>query len=259
MSSNSSNNPAVQPSMSPMRKFGYAIGLAAWVFAGCMLAQLLAIGVVEFLKLLHIPLGAINTTVFNTLAAAMVYGMAIVIVLGVPWLISKKRTTLKDLGLQRLLSWMDILWAPAGAVVYLILTTLVSAAASVVLPFIDYAQKQYTGFSQLASQPEYLLAFVSLVIIAPFAEEILFRGYLFGKLRKHMSLWAAILVTSLLFGLVHFQWNVSVDVFALSIVLCLLRVVSGSLWPSILLHMLKNGIAFYFLFINPTVHSTLGG
>ena len=98
-----------------------------------------------------------------------------------------------------------------------------------------------------------------LVIIAPVAEELLFRGYLLGKLRKHAPLWVAILVTSVIFGAIHLAWNVGIDVFALSIVLCVVRVVSGSLWPSIMLHMLKNGLAFYLLFINPTVLSTLGG
>lgn len=259
MSSNSLSKRAHLPKEPLVRKIGYVVGLTVWVFVGFVLAQLVAYGIIELLTALQVPLNEVNDSLFNTISAAVVYGLAILIVLGVPWLIKRRRTTLKDIGLHRLLSWMDIVWAPAGAIVYLILTALVTAAATVLLPFIDYAQKQNTGFSQLSSQPEYLLAFISLVIIAPLAEEILFRGYLFGKLRKHVSLWASILITSLLFALVHFQWNVSVDVFALSIVLCLLRVVSGSLWPSILLHMLKNGIAFYFLFINPTLLSTLGG
>lgn len=259
MSSNSSSHHAKRSRETVLRKVGYVLGLTAWVFVGFILAELLAVGAVELLKLLKVPLGDINTSLFNTIVAATVYGLAILIVLGAPWLVRKKKTTLEDLGLQRLLSWMDIAWAPAGAIVYLIVTALVSAAAMALLPFIDYSQAQETGFSQLSTQPEYILAFISLVIVAPFAEEVLFRGYLFGKLRKHVPLWIAILVTSLLFGLVHFQWNVGVDVFALSIVLCLLRVVSGSLWPSILLHMMKNGIAFYFLFINPALLSTLGG
>jgi membrane protease YdiL (CAAX protease family) len=152
---------------------------------------------------------------------------------------------------------MDIIWAPAGMVVYLILTTLVMSFAVQYLTFINFEQAQDTGFAQITTQFEYILAFVSLVIIAPFAEELLFRGYLFGKLRKYVPLWLAILVTSTLFAAVHGQWNVALDVFVLSVVMCLLRVASGSLWPSILLHMMKNGIAYYFLFINPTLLSTL--
>ncbi len=235
------------------------IGLPVWVFLGFMLAQALVLAAISGLQALGVSFDSINPIILNTLGGAVIYGLAILVVIGVPAFVKKRRTTKEELGIHRLPSWLDLLWAPAGAVTYIILTSIVSAIAMALLPFVDYSQAQQTGFAHIAGQSEYILAFISLVIVAPVAEEILFRGYLFGKLRKYAPLWVAVLVTSLLFALVHFQWNVSIDVFALSIVLCLLRVVSGSLWPSILLHMLKNGIAFYFLFINPAVLSTLGG
>ncbi|RYZ49901.1 MAG: CPBP family intramembrane metalloprotease, partial [Sphingobacteriales bacterium] len=67
------------------------------------------------------------------------------------------------------------------------------------------------------------------------------------------------IVTSIVFGAIHGQWNVAVDVFALSLILCSLREITGSIWAGVLLHMLKNGIAFYFLFIGPVVAPGLGG
>jgi membrane protease YdiL (CAAX protease family) len=112
-------------------------------------------------------------------------------------------------------------------------------------------QAQETGFQRLTQYYEYALAFVTLIIVAPLAEEILFRGFLYGKLRKRMPLWVAMLITSALFGLIHGQWNVGLDVFALSIVLCSLREITGSIWAGILLHMIKNSIAFFIIFIAP--------
>ena len=103
------------------------------------------------------------------------------------------------------------------------------------------------------------MAFLTLVVIAPVAEETIFRGYLLGKLRKFVPVWLAILATSVLFGAVHGAWNLAIDTFALSVVMSLLRQNTGSLWASILLHMTKNGIAFYILFINPAILHTLGG
>lgn len=154
---------------------------------------------------------------------------------------------------------MDILITPLGFIAYMILSALLLAFAQQFMTFIDFDQPQDVGFDQIGQQYEYILAFLTLVVVAPVAEEILFRGYLLGKLRKYTPLWIAILITSLLFGLVHFAWNVGIDTFALSIVLCLLTVWSKSLWPAILLHMLKNFVAFYFLFINPNLLTTLGG
>ena len=258
-SSNTPESPEVVPSVSKLRRSLLSIGLPVWVFLGFMLAQALVLAFLEVLRAAGVKFEAFNQIIFNTVGAAIIYGLCILIVLGVPWLLKRRPTTKGELGLQRLPTWRDIGITPAGALVYIIATSIVTALAVNFLPFIDYAQKQETGFSQLSTQLEYILAFISLVVLAPVAEEVLFRGYLFGKLRKYAPLWVSILITSAIFALVHFQWNVALDVFVLSIVLCMLRVVSGSLWPSILLHMLKNGIAYYFLFINPTILSTLGG
>ncbi len=272
MSLNSSNelSPETTPSLTAestekapktpfIKRVLYAFGLPAWVFLSFMLAQALVLAAVSALQWAGVSFAEVNGSIFNATAAAVIYALSIALVIGVPWLVKRRATTKEELGLHRLPSWMDIVWAPAGMVVYLILTTLVMSFAVQYLTFIDFEQAQDTGFAEIASQFEYILAFVSLVIIAPIAEEVLFRGYLFGKLRKYVPLWLAILVTSALFAAVHGQWNVALDVFVLSVVMCLLRVVSKSLWPTILLHMMKNGIAYYFLFINPALLSTIGG
>ena len=54
---------------------------------------------------------------------------------------------------------------------------------------------------------------------------------------------------SILFGVVHMQWNVGVNVFAMSVVLCGLREITGTIYSGILVHMIKNGLAFYYLYI----------
>jgi len=177
--------------------------------------------------------------------------LSLIIVLGVPWLLKRRRTNKQELGLTRLVSWLDIGLAPAGFVVYLVISVLLLALFSTLIPAIDMEQVQQNGFEGIGQRYEYVLAFVTLVIIAPLAEEVLFRGYLYGKLRAKVPLWAAILLTSLLFAAIHGQWNVAIDVFALSVVLCILRDITGSIWSGILLHMLKNGVAFYFLFVSP--------
>jgi membrane protease YdiL (CAAX protease family) len=266
MSSSSSNSPVVPTEATPTaaslslkRRILLCIALPVWVFLGFMLAQALVLVLIEVLQQLGVPLDLINPSLFQVIAGGVIYGLSLALVIGVPWLVKKARTTKEDLGLHRPPSLMDVVWVPVGAISYLILTALVTAFAMAFLTFVNYEQVQDTGFTNITSQSEYILAFIMLVIVAPIAEEILFRGYLLGKLRKHAPLWVAIFITSLLFAIVHFAWNVGLDVFALSIVLCLLRVVSKSLWPSITLHMLKNGIAYYFLFINPSVLSTLGG
>jgi len=237
----------------------FVLALPAWVLIGFVFAQVILSLIYTALEHIGVSFDGANQAVVNTTFALIVYALTLALVIGVPYLIRKSVVTRKELGMERLPFWSDILLAPAGFIIYMIITSLLAAAAIAWLPGYDVDQVQNTGFSHLNNQSEYILAFFTLVVLAPVAEELLFRGYLFGKLKKHVPVWLAILVTSILFGAVHGSWNVGVDVFALSIVLCLLRQLSGSLWPSILLHMLKNGIAFYILFINPDFLRTLGG
>jgi membrane protease YdiL (CAAX protease family) len=229
-----------------------ALLIPVWVFVGFMAAQVVAQLLILLLEQVGISFKGVNESTFQTVASAAIYLLSITIVIGLPWIVKKYRTSRQELGIVQSLTWTDLLLAPAAFIVYILLSFVLTSLASN-LPFFNSNQVQSTGFAGLSQGFEYLLAFATLVIIAPISEEILFRGYLLGKLRKYVPIWVAVLVTSLLFAVVHFQFNVGVDVFALSIILCILRVSTGRLWPSILLHMIKNGIAFYFLFINPVL------
>lgn len=232
--------------------------LVVWVFAGFIGAQLLAEGLFYAFGKLGVSFAGIDQTVLMFALAACVYVLSLVVVIGVPWLVRRYRTSCGELGLTRLPSWSDILLAPAGFIVYLLATGVVMYLVMQFVPGFDAGQQQDIGFSNLVQRYELLLAFVALVVIAPIAEEMLFRGYLYGKLRREVPIWVAALVTSALFGALHGQWNVGIDVFVLSLVMCALREVTGSIWAGILLHMLKNALAFFILFIYPLLQATMG-
>jgi membrane protease YdiL (CAAX protease family) len=235
-------------------RWGRAALVFAWVAVAYAFVQSITLGVVVWLRDLdNSPLNYINESVLNTIFSASVYLLTLIIVVGVPWLIKRRTTTRSELGLQRLPSWLDIGLAPAGFIVYFIISAILITIFAALIPGIDIEQVQQNGFENIGQRYEYILAFATLVVVAPLAEEILFRGYLYGKVRTKIPIWAAALLVSLIFAVVHMQWNVGIDVFALSIVLCALREITGSIWSGVLLHMLKNGVAFYFLFVNPLI------
>lgn len=71
-----------------------------------------------------------------------------------------------------------------------------------------------------------------------------------------MGIVSATLITSVLFGLPHLLtgkegilWVAMIDTFALSLILCFLREKTGSLYASILVHALKNTVAFGAIFV----------
>ena len=259
MSQSSSSN------LSIMSNVKFVIGLAIWTVAVFLVVQVVIGFIVASAVAAGVPLASLNSAVFNSVVAAAIYVLTLVIVIGVPFWLGRRRTTREELGVARLPSWLDIVFAPAALIVYMFISASVLYLFSVVAPHIDLTQAQDIPFSGLCYQYEYVLAFLTLVILAPVAEELLFRGYLFGKMRKHAPFWLAMIITSILFGGLHLiagaslQWNVAADTFALSLVLCTLRQITGNIWAGVLLHMIKNGIAYYFLFINPDLFRTLGG
>lgn len=253
MSANSLGKVKAQIKRYTSNPWGRALVILLWVFIGYFIAQAMVVGLVWMLTRLGVSFAEWGIAVISAVFSAIVYLLSLLIVLGVPWLLKRRVTTRKELGLQRLPSWLDIGLAPAGFVVYLVGSVILLAVMTTLLPSIDADQVQQNGFENIGQRYEYVLAFVTLVFIAPLVEEVLFRGYLYGKIRTKVPIWVAILAVSALFAVVHGQWNVAIDVFALSIVLCILREVTGSIWSGILLHMLKNGVAFYFLFINPLI------
>jgi len=230
-----------------------ALVVPAWVFVAFYASQLIVVGVLYLLNWFHIPLvESVSNAVFQTAISAIIYVLTIVIVVGLPFAIRRYETTLEQMGLTRLPSWADIGLAPLTYIVYAILVAIVMAAV-VQIPGFPADQAQDVGFKTFGTRMDNLLAFGTLVVLAPIAEETLFRGYLYGKLKGYLPTVIAAIVTSLLFGIVHMQWNVGVDVFVLSLMLCALRSLTGSIWAGVLVHMIKNAIAYYVLFISPMI------
>ncbi|HJP81403.1 MAG TPA: type II CAAX endopeptidase family protein [Candidatus Saccharimonadales bacterium] len=233
------------------RSWRRAILLLLWALFAVLVGQIIAeLGVyLGSLAGISLPL---NPAVGLTILSSVAYLLTLLILIGVPWILKKRATTRKQLGFTGLPTWLDLGLGPAGYVIYAIIGNIVIKLIAALIPGFDDAQAQDIGFQNLSMQYEYIFAFITLVVVAPVAEEVVFRGYLYGRLRGHLPLWVAMVATSALFGLAHFQWNIAIDVFVLSMVACSLREVTGSIWAGILLHMIKNGIAFYFLFINPS-------
>lgn len=249
-----------EKSVSLKRRWLLWIGLPAWVLVGFIAAAII-IGLVYEIAIQTglLNSAAINESIINTVIAALVYVLTLVIVIGVPLKARGIKTSKAELGLTRWPSWTDIVFAPMGFLLYLIAAGILLAAVTAIFPGFDADEAQEVGFDGISHIYEYVLAFLTLVVVAPLAEEVLVRGYLYGKLRKVTSVVGAVVITSLLFSLMHFQWNVALNVLPLGIILALLRESTGSIWASVLLHMVKNGVAFYVLFVNPNVLNGLGG
>jgi membrane protease YdiL (CAAX protease family) len=93
-----------------------------------------------------------------------------------------------------------------------------------------------------------VLTGVALCLSAPIVEEIFFRGFLYRSLRNRLSVLPAALIVGVVFGLGHTQYPLleRPQQAAFGIIACLLYERSGSLLPSIALHMLIDASGFEF-------------
>jgi membrane protease YdiL (CAAX protease family) len=209
-----------------------------WGPKGALLGAVLAIvvGLVLGLPALFFVEGEDDlTTVGNVVAqVGLVIGL-----LGVPLWVARSRGAktlgecLRRLGVQRFrpsaLKWMG---AAAGA--YLTFAILYSAL------ILEPEQEDIAdGFGPVPVQV------LLIVFAAAFAEELCFRGMLFGGLRERLSKLPAALVAGTVFGLLHAFTGISAvpPLIALGFIFCLLYERTGSIVPGMLLHALNNSIA----------------
>ena len=227
--------------------------MLAWVFAATVVGQV----VMGYLLVFILGKEQFVQPMWTGVYSALSYLLSLFLVVFVPQkLIEKWKITREELGLKDLPTWTDIGLAPIGFFIATILSGLLVSIFSN-FSWFDAEAAQEIGFNYYLIGFDRIIAFLSLVVIAPIAEEIIFRGWLYGLMRKKTSMkltpvWSMILssiLVSLLFGLVHFQWNVSVNVFAMSLVLCGLREITGTIYAGILMHMIKNGVAFWLLYV----------
>ena len=192
----------------------------------------------------------LKTPLVATVFSSLVYILSFIFLLFTFKHIKPLKTpvTRNELGLNNLVTFSDIGLALAGFFGYLAFSAILTALFSV-FPWFNLNEIQPLLYSTLISPSGKILAALALVVAGPILEEVIYRGLIYGKLRKNHSLITSILTVSILFGFLHGQWNVGVDVFALSVVACLMRETTGTIYAGIILHILKNAIAFYMLFI----------
>lgn len=100
----------------------------------------------------------------------------------------------------------------------------------------DYAQ------ASVALSNTGLLPFLSVALVAPVTEEVVFRGLIQSRLARALPGWPAVALSALLFALCHGQPVWMGYAFVLGLVLGLMAWRTGSILPSVLTHIVFNAI-----------------
>ncbi len=183
------------------------------------------------------------------LSVALTALEAIALIGAVYWLgLKRKNYTWKVVGLrnpgQRWFTYavlIGLVVIPGSGLIAILVQQLLGLPANnPQLPFL--APGGYTTFGAIGM-------FLFGGIIVPFAEELFFRGVLYLWLRQRFGFWPAMLVSSILFGILHGEISVGVAAAVLGMVLAWTYEKSHSLWTPVIIHVLNNAAKILLLYL----------
>ncbi|MCA1833499.1 MAG: type II CAAX prenyl endopeptidase Rce1 family protein [Actinomycetota bacterium] len=168
------------------------------------------------------------------------------------WVRVRYGSGLRDLGFRSRDRISDVGWGIGAGLLGLMLQF-------VLLPLVLYFGHEVTGHPVKTPKQVPLdhpsgallvLLGITVIVLAPLAEEVFFRGFLFQAWRKWMSPFAAAVASAAVFALAHVSPILYVPIGALGYVLARIFMRRDSLLPNVVAHGLFNTIGFIFIVLS---------
>ncbi len=167
--------------------------------------------------------------------------------------------------------WQALRWVrgPQHGVNYL----LGGAALAFLAPILDWTFDQFNLFpseqplpiEKWLSSPDaaYLLVVLG-ICVAPFVEELIFRGFFYPVFERLWGFWMAVLLTAVLFAAIHAPqlwggWPEIATILVVGAVFSYCRGKTGSLLPPFLMHLAYNTCLFVSMYISTDGFRDLSG
>ena len=136
------------------------------------------------------------------------------------------------------------LWAAVAAFGLLIFDLM----AGFYLPIPDDPEIMET-LMQMMKNP---IGILSVCLIGPIAEEVILRGAVERRLlQKHWNPWYAIVISALLFAIIHFNFAQGFTATVIGIFMGWVYYRTRSIWPTVLIHVVNNTAATLLAFAAP--------
>jgi len=132
-----------------------------------------------------------------------------------------------------------------------VLLFLVSTMLELLLHLAGVRQTQGAMFQSVAraSTRQFLMVLLAGAAVAPAAEEIFFRGYVFRAYLRQKGVVRAYLFSAGLFALVHLDMAALLPIFVVGLLLSFLYHRTGSVLPGMVAHGFNNALAFTLLYL----------
>jgi len=116
----------------------------------------------------------------------------------------------------------------------------------------DLSQQATVQAFQRSTDPlAKFMLIIAAVIVAPIVEETVFRGFIYGVIKRFTDSWFAAFCSALLFAVVHFHIGSLIPLTVLALVLCAAYERTGSLVVPMMMHGLFNGTSIALMIFVP--------
>lgn len=131
-----------------------------------------------------------------------------------------------------------------------------TALNAISMLFVDNTVNAISG--EVLQMPFPLMLFM-IGIFGPFCEEFVFRGVIFRGYKNSGAVFWSVFWSALLFGLMHLNFNQAAYAIALGIMFALLVEATGSLWSSVIAHIVFNSHEVCLMYLVELLPSELTG
>lgn len=136
-----------------------------------------------------------------------------------------------------------------AAIPILVLTLIIIAVVVNLIKYVPEKQPVVDLFLKEKSAPFLLYTGIFAAIFGPIAEELFFRAFMYGALRKTIGIGWAMAVTAAVFSMLHTHPVGFLPIMVLGLVLTYLYEKTGSIVPSITVHAVHNFSMVGFVFL----------
>ncbi len=149
-------------------------------------------------------------------------------------------------------SWMQTRpWAVIAWVALLAVGSIIPSEQLIEWTHFQMPEQMMKMMEEVMKKP---IGYFAIGILAPFAEEVVFRGAILRKLLNMMPTnkhWIAIAISALLFGIVHFNLAQGTHAFLIGLLLGWMYYRTRSIIPGFVFHWINNTISYIFVNLMP--------
>ena len=184
----------------------------------------------------------VNTTILDALAVSFIIYFTVV----------QYKERLEALGLSMKNFFRNVFYGAVGYIALIPVLVLILAVTAVIINITKYVpERQPVVELFLKEKGVAFLTYSSLfaAVLGPLVEEIFFRGFMYGALKKRIGIYGAMALTAAIFAALHTHIVGFMPIMALGILLAYLYEKTGTLVSSITVHIIHNLSMVFVVFL----------